>query len=88
MHDQRMPGDRSRASRTDEDLDNVVLGLALDDPPWLWSVEEIARELGDEVDTHDAVARLAAAGLLHRLGEFVFPTRAARRADEIHVGTV
>jgi hypothetical protein len=32
----------------------------------------------------DAVARLAATGLVYRSGEFVFSTRAARRAREIN----
>jgi hypothetical protein len=53
-----------------------------------WSVEEIARELGSEVDALDAVGRLRAAGLVHCCGEFVFPTRAARRADELNIGSV
>lgn len=59
----------------------------LDDSPWPWSLDEIARELRNPIEAHDAVTRLADAGLLHRLeGGFVFPTRAARRADELSVG--
>lgn len=53
-----------------------------------WSVSEIVRELGNEPDAHDAVARLAGTGLVHRLDEFVFPTRTARRAEELQIGTV
>jgi hypothetical protein len=77
-----------RAERTDEELDNLVLGLVLDPTSWIWSVDEIDRELDDQVEVQDAVARLAAAGLVHRLGEFVFASRSARRASELHVGTV
>jgi hypothetical protein len=59
----------------------------LADSPWPWSLDEIARELHSTIEAHDAVARLADAGLLHRLhGGFVFPTRAARRADELGIG--
>ncbi len=54
------------------------------------SVEEVVRELtapSPELDdweaTEDAIRELIAAGLLHRNGEFVFPTRAARRFDEL-----
>jgi hypothetical protein len=53
-----------------------------------WSVEELVRMIGDRIETVDAVRRLEAAGLLHRLGEFVFPTFAARRPDELVGGTV
>ena len=49
---------------------------------------DIARELQAPIDTVDAVCRLHAAGLVHRFGEFVIPTHAARRADELKVGTV
>jgi hypothetical protein len=88
MQQQGMAGDRPRAGRTDEELDKLVLGLVLDGPSWLWSVDEIARELADPAGARDAVARLAGAGLVHRLNEFVFTTRAARRASELHAGTV
>lgn len=65
------------------DYDKAVLHILLDNQ-WLWSVEEIVREVGgDRIGVGDAVARLAGAGLVHRIGEFVFPTRTARRADEI-----
>ncbi len=54
------------------------------------SIEEVVRELtapSPELDdweaTEDAIRELIAAGLLHRNGEFVFPTRAARRFDEL-----
>ena len=52
-----------------------------------WTVDELVREIQDE-DAVDAVARLTEAGLVYRFGEFVFPTRTARRADEIKVGAI
>jgi hypothetical protein len=55
---------------------------------WPWSIEEIGRELGNQIEAVDAVARLTNTGLVHRLGNFVFPTRTARRAAEIEIGTV
>jgi hypothetical protein len=55
---------------------------------WPWSVEEIGRELRSQIEAVDAVARLTDAGLVHRHGDFVFPTRTARRAAEIEIGTV
>jgi hypothetical protein len=53
-----------------------------------WTVEEVSRELDSPNDVIDGVSRLVGAGLVHRLGEFVFPTRAARRAGEIEIGTL
>jgi hypothetical protein len=53
-----------------------------------WTVEEVGRELDSVNDVLDGVERLVRAGLVHRLGGFVFPTRAARRAGEIEVGTL
>lgn len=51
-------------------------------------MEELVGTIGDRLETIDAVRRLEAAGLLHRLGEFVFPTLAARRADELTEGAI
>jgi hypothetical protein len=57
------------------------------------TLEELLRELGiepDEFARRDAVERavrdLVAAGLAHRLEEFVLPTRAALRFDELLCG--
>lgn len=72
---------------SDEDRDRLVLDLMLSEPGgYPWSREELVRTIGDRIGVFDAVARLEAAGLLHRVGEFVFPTRAARRADELAGG--
>ena len=61
-------------------LHRTLLELLLtDEAPGLWSTEEIATAMGDPVIAVDAVDTLHAAGLLHRLGDFVFPTRAAAR---------
>jgi hypothetical protein len=80
------PNAETVAEREDR-TDKVVLML-LCESSFPWSVEEIARELQDESRTADAVRRLTEVGLAHRLGDFVFPTRTARRADEIDVGTI
>ena len=63
-------------------LDGAILGLLIDlDSPRPWSVDEIAREIGEDVT--DSLNRLYGAGLAHRLDGFVSATRAAIVADEI-----
>lgn len=71
-----------------EDRDKCVLILLMDDPSLPWTVEELACELDTQSGAEDSVDRLSRAGLIHRFGPFVFPTRAARRADQISAGTV
>jgi HD-like signal output (HDOD) protein len=62
----------------------VLLTLLLDDSTQrLWSLDELARELGSELHAADAVASLFAAGLTHRCGELVLATRAAVRFSEL-----
>lgn len=88
MPPQRIPDEGSKAQLSEKQIDSVVLDYMLCDPSWPWSLSEIARELGSEQDAEDAISRLQRAGLLHRLGDFVFPTRTARRAAELQLGTV
>lgn len=73
-----VPADETPGDRMDLSEKTVLLVLFHDPLPW--TVEELGRELKDMGDAVDAVARLAGAGLVHRLGDFVFPTRAARRS--------
>lgn len=79
--DDETPGERM------DRREKTVLALLLQDP-FPWTVEEIGRELDSQRYAVDSVASLAGAGLVHRLGEFVFPTRAARRSDELHEGAL
>lgn len=67
--------------------EKAVLILLLEDR-YPWTVEELTRELNDRTDAVDAVASLAGDGLVHRLGDFVFPTRALRRSDELYEGAL
>jgi hypothetical protein len=80
-----MQDETSRASRPERgDVRHVVLALLLaeeDQRPWLPS--EIELEIGDRVSTVDALHQLYAEGLVHRLGEFVFATRAAVNMERI-----
>lgn len=47
-----------------------------------WSTEELIREVGREIDIHDAIADLQRVGLIHRTTDgFVFATRAATHLD-------
>jgi hypothetical protein len=72
--------ERSQQAPSDEHSELVVLTLLLDEAtPALWSLEELASELGDELHATDAVASLHGAGLVHRCDRFVFATRAATR---------
>jgi hypothetical protein len=67
--------------------ERMVLYMLFHDP-FPWTAEELERELGSQEGVDDAISSLAAAGLVRRLGEFVIPTRAARRCDELYDGVV
>jgi hypothetical protein len=86
MLDQRIEDDPFEDRVSETDRDKTVLNLLFGDPPWPWTVDEIARELDTHIGARDSVSRLQRAGLVHKLGEFVFPTRAACRADQIGAG--
>lgn len=61
-----------------------VLGLLVDEPTTHFSEAELTRELNwPPVRIEDALAELARAGLVHRLGEFAFAARAAIRYREL-----
>lgn len=83
MQTQRNKDEQITDGLSEQDHDRAVLELLLcDRVPW--AVDEITREVSSKrLDAVDAVNRLVAAGLLHRHGDFVFLTRAARCADEI-----
>jgi hypothetical protein len=66
------------------DVEMCILGWLLDnDYQRPWSIDEVLREYRDPIAAKDALDNLQGAGLIHRLGDFVFATRAAVRAEEI-----
>jgi hypothetical protein len=74
----------------DEAVESAVLRQLLDLHPTRLTLEELAREFGvrgSDFAANDAVERavrdLAGAGLLHQGDEFVAPTRAALRFNEL-----
>jgi hypothetical protein len=69
------------ASEQEQHTDAVVLEILLDDPR-LYSVDEVEREIGSR-EARDGLNRLHAGGLIHRLDNFVWATRAAIKAEEI-----
>jgi hypothetical protein len=80
MHDHRTLTPAEEDARSD----SAVLGLMLgQDDQRPWSRDEIAREIGSEMNATDSLNRLYGAGLIHRLEGFVWATRAAIKADEI-----
>ncbi len=81
MQDQPISGDALGAS---DETQRIVLALLLEPrPPGLWSVQELAREVGSQILAADAVVGLHAAGLVHRVHEFVFASRTAARFDQL-----
>jgi hypothetical protein len=67
------------AADDDARSDRAVLDLLLNEGGGPWSVSEVVLEIGDHVVTVDSLRRLHGAGLVHRLDDFVFVTRAASR---------
>jgi hypothetical protein len=89
MRSQRIPSDSPDDPST---LKQALLGLLVQDHTGIWTLAELDRCLhpssdtqpGAEpsrVDVEDAVEDLYAAGLVHRLGTFVFASRAAHAAQ-------
>lgn len=67
----------------DADTDRAILTMLLADPV-PWKTDEVLREMANAVEAEDGLSRLYAAGLVHRLADgFVFPTRAAARANAL-----
>jgi hypothetical protein len=88
MPNHRIDRDEFVDDVSEEDRDKAVLSMMLVGASWPWTVDEIACELDTQSGAEDSVERLSRAGLLHCFGPFVFPTRSARRAEQIGAGTV
>jgi hypothetical protein len=67
--------------------EHTILQLLLSsDRDWPWSVYELGRALGDDLEADDAIHALDADGLIHRVHGFVFPTRPAVQFHELAEG--
>jgi len=65
--------------------DTILTLLLTDCDQRPWSIEELSREIGRPTDVIDAVTALHGAGLIHRIGDFVFASRAAVHYDQIGI---
>ena len=72
------------AAEDDDRIDTSVIHL-LANPDQPWSEDEIIRELTgmDGIAVIDSLARLRGKGVIHRLNEFAFMTRAARESNRL-----
>jgi Fe2+ or Zn2+ uptake regulation protein len=90
MADDLTPGRPLSRAQEDHRLQQAILALLVHEHPAQRCVDEVIRELTDQPQDPmqrdaitNALRRLAAAGLIHRHGAFVFATRAAVRADQL-----
>jgi hypothetical protein len=78
MQDKPTPENMTRGDRNFGEMERAVLYL-LTDPqryPTIWSLPDLGREI-EYFDADAVVYPLRRAGLIHRIGEFVFATPAA-----------
>ena len=92
-----MHGDRTGSSLTDEQTQDpttvqrmaeqaIMMLLLSGGHAGIWTRAEIELEVGSSpLDVQDALAALHGSGLVHLEGEFVSPTRAAQRMDELEL---
>jgi hypothetical protein len=75
-----MQDESNRSVAEEEDaVDKAILALLLTpEEQRRWSQREVELEMGDPIAAVDSLARLRAAGLIHRCSEFA--SRAARRS--------
>ncbi|HTA34499.1 MAG TPA: hypothetical protein VK721_13860 [Solirubrobacteraceae bacterium] len=74
------PAARTRAT----ELEILYTLTKPDDNPFLWTVEELDRELGKCFHFQDAIIRPHGAGLIHRTTDgFIFASRAAVHQIEL-----
>jgi hypothetical protein len=71
----------------DKQAEGAILGLLLNfEAGNIWSVEEVVRQLScSRLEVIDSLTSLEAAGLIHRLGDYVFATRAASSFDRLNL---
>lgn len=69
----------------DDSADSDVMRSLMDAYPALMTVEEIRRDLRESEAWRltDSINRLDSAGLIHRFGDFIYPTRAAYLAGRL-----
>lgn len=67
--------------------EGAILALLLNfEAGSLWSAEELNRQLSSSrLEVIDGLASLHAAGLIHRIGDYVFATRAASAFDQLEL---
>ncbi|HEY5194890.1 MAG TPA: hypothetical protein VIJ39_13620 [Solirubrobacteraceae bacterium] len=71
----------------EKQAEGAILGLLLNfEVGSIWSVEEVVRQLSaSRLEVIDGLASLDAAGLIHRIGDYVFATRAASSFDRLQL---
>ena len=66
-----------------ENFQRQVLMLVLWAGAEWCTIEELGRKVGDLIVALDAMSALTDAGLIHRQGQYVFPTRAAIHCHDL-----
>lgn len=83
MQPQRIEDQDRNAHVSPDDRDKTLMGVILSDPG-PWTFDELVRVFdGDRTGVDGSLNDLVANGLVHRLDRFYFPTRAARRVEQI-----
>jgi predicted transcriptional regulator len=78
-----MPDPQSIRTEEADDWD-LLLVLLSHNEQRPWSIDELARELGDQTAAIDSINRLQRAGLIHHTSDgFIFATRPAMRFAQI-----